>query len=176
MQVEADKDAAIEDLQARLMAAGVEAAESSAATSSLRQQLENRAARDEQIAHALCSTEEQTQQVEDMCRRVERSSFEQVARLQAEIAVLRATLDALRADHHEQGADMQHLLARADALHREHAALRARAVADAERHRHAPTRRSGGLLRLVRNAVALGAAGVMGARIGVPASHAALTG
>jgi chromosome condensin MukBEF ATPase and DNA-binding subunit MukB len=76
--VEADKDGLIEDLQQHIMDAGMEIAQSSAATNSLKQQLENRVARDEQIAHALCSTETHTQQLEAMCARMERSSYEQV--------------------------------------------------------------------------------------------------
>jgi hypothetical protein len=94
----------------------------------------------------------------------------QVARLQAEISRLRATLDSLRADHHEQNIDMQHLIARAELLQREQQALRERVPLAVKAPRGRP------LVRIIRQLALLGAAGLVGARVHSPVRHAALTG
>jgi hypothetical protein len=77
-QVEEDKEAVIRDLETQILSAGMHIEQSSAATSSLQEQLSNCASRDEQIANALHNAVKQTQHLEVLCARTERMSEKQV--------------------------------------------------------------------------------------------------
>jgi hypothetical protein len=78
VQVEADKDATISDLQAQIRGAGMHISGPSTTSASLQEQASNRRTRDEQMSAALQRTHAQAQQLEALCARAERSSAEKV--------------------------------------------------------------------------------------------------
>lgn len=76
--MEADKDAAIRDLEAQIEAAGMQVEQSSAVTSSLQQQLAHRQSRDAQIEAHVQSTKSQAAQLMAMAEKTGASNEQNV--------------------------------------------------------------------------------------------------